>query len=955
MSADAECPWPGLIPYEENDHRFFTGRDTEIAAMIAIIHRAPLAVLFGQSGLGKTSLIQAGLFPRLREDGGFPVWIRLSFDPHAPPLTEQVLKKITEAAENTKHLYPDRPELHVTPPAFDGQTASPRTLWEYFHRRDGYFWGARNRLITPIIVLDQFEEWFTKGANLPSDQRHTFLNEIHQLLDNDPPANLHSTEGWNLERVPLSVVISLREDYLAHLSELREFFPGLRESNLRLVPFSEAQAREVIEKPAPWPADYAFTAAALDSLRQAAREPGVTAVPLGAGTDYDPAILSLLLSRLFGSLQQTPTGEARANVVRQKGQDVLLDFYRETLADAGANNRERGFLEEKLVTHSGLRNSVALDDAEKRYHARRPVLNRLREARLLHFDDRALGHQRVELAHDVLCGVVLRARDQRRGALLRRRRAAAAVAVGVILIWAAIAFFRGWKDKKARESLEAVFKQVEIVDRKISDGQLDEARRALKLASQPAAESSTLDSADQRYQLRALSRSAHSLGVRFKRDGATRKALDAFTESLNADKKIAQLYPNDNHAQADVAQELSWVGDQHSTLGDPARAIDAFRTSNEIFRKLATKDPDNTEWQSNLALSYNRLGDMLEAQGDLTGAFQAFRINNDIFQKLATEDPGNTDWQRNLAVSHNRLGGVLEAQGNLTGAFQAFRINNDMLQKLATKDPGNTTWQRNLAVSHGRLGAVLEAQGDFTGAFQAVRIYNDICQKLATKDPDDTDWQRNLAVSHSRLGSVLEARGDLTGAVQAFRVDSAIFQKLVTKDPDNTDWQRNLAVSHRRIGDAQTKLNQLSTALGNYRTAVEHMMPLVNRVGGLVLWRWDIARIRVGLGHALRLSGEPDAALPELQEAERDMRFAADASPEDVVFQGGHALVALRIGQTLLALNPPQTEQGLAKLKDGRDRLIGLKQNPGLNFFQKQWLAELEHEIAKTSPAPGAP
>ena len=64
---DGENPWPGLESFEENAHAFFFGRDHEAESLLNHVLDAPVTVLYGRSGLGKTSLLRAGLFPLLRE------------------------------------------------------------------------------------------------------------------------------------------------------------------------------------------------------------------------------------------------------------------------------------------------------------------------------------------------------------------------------------------------------------------------------------------------------------------------------------------------------------------------------------------------------------------------------------------------------------------------------------------------------------------------------------------------------------------------------------------------------------------------------------------------------------------------------------------------------------------------------------------------------------------------
>src|SRR5262245_39495833 len=61
-TVNADNPWPGLLSFREADREFFEGRRTETEDLFRLVMRERLTVLFGLSGLGKSSLLQAGLF-----------------------------------------------------------------------------------------------------------------------------------------------------------------------------------------------------------------------------------------------------------------------------------------------------------------------------------------------------------------------------------------------------------------------------------------------------------------------------------------------------------------------------------------------------------------------------------------------------------------------------------------------------------------------------------------------------------------------------------------------------------------------------------------------------------------------------------------------------------------------------------------------------------------------------
>src|SRR6266550_4820589 len=118
--ADSQHPWIGLVSFTEGDSDFFAGRGNEIEQLLRLVRRDTLTLLYGISGLGKTSLLQAGLFPALRNENYLPVTIRLDFLESAAPLAKQVFDAIGVAAA----------EAPVDVP----QLQPGETLWEYFHR-----------------------------------------------------------------------------------------------------------------------------------------------------------------------------------------------------------------------------------------------------------------------------------------------------------------------------------------------------------------------------------------------------------------------------------------------------------------------------------------------------------------------------------------------------------------------------------------------------------------------------------------------------------------------------------------------------------------------------------------------------------------------------------------------------------------------------------------------------
>ena len=135
-----------------------------------------------------------------------------------------------------------------------------------------------------------------------------------------------------------------------------------------------------------------------------------------------PALLSLVLQQLNERrLEQGANAKVTEELLDLQQKKIFEDFYLRTLKplDPGV----RTFIEDRLLTASGFRNSCALDDALSCPGVTQPVLDELVNSRLLAYEDRH--HvRRVEITHDVLAPVIRTSRDSRinREALAKAER-----------------------------------------------------------------------------------------------------------------------------------------------------------------------------------------------------------------------------------------------------------------------------------------------------------------------------------------------------------------------------------------------------------------------------------------------------------------------------------------------------------------------------------------------------
>jgi hypothetical protein len=400
---DRENPWPGLESFTENARDFFFGREQETEELNRLVGRQTLTVLFGQSGLGKSSLLHAGLFPLLRASDHLPLYLRLDHSPLTPPLAEQVKTALTTAFAAAR----------AEAPAF----TPGETLWEYFHRKDVDIWSAKNRLLTPVLAFDQFEEIFTLGRadEACRERSRIFLNELACLVANRAPAAVQARldhgeldpAQFNFAKPSCQVILSLREDFLPDLEGLKQQMPALVHNRLRLKRLTGTQALDIVQKPAP----HLLAAGVAERIVEfVAGARGGSAERL-AEFDVEPPLLSVICRELNERRRALGQAQITVDLVSGNRREILTNFYERSVADLP--EAMRTFVEERLLTKSGFRDNLALESALESPGVTRPLIDTLVARRLLRIEDR-LGVQRVELTHDVLAEVIRGARDARR-------------------------------------------------------------------------------------------------------------------------------------------------------------------------------------------------------------------------------------------------------------------------------------------------------------------------------------------------------------------------------------------------------------------------------------------------------------------------------------------------------------------------------------------------------------
>lgn len=323
-------PWRGAASYDDpqdykdGEEYLFCGRNDETYDLMKLIERKTIITLYGQTGVGKTSLLKAGVFPRLRSEGYYPVYIRFSEKPNleqfAAILVEELCSKLVvknNAKDDVKRINAVDDNLF---------------LWQYFHTHSFFLKSEDSKHVVPVIVLDQFEEVFNTGKD--DKKVRVFLEQVHELVDNQRIGI--DLQGF-CQDINFRIVLSLRDDRLFYLEDVIDSYRLvlLKENRYRLRNLSEDKARDVIGEPG----EKSIVDADLSIIESKI---------IDAARNEDQSISSLMLSVICAQLYDGLEGDEKISLEKVGNLNYTLSaFYEEKIREIPS--KERKYIERELV------------------------------------------------------------------------------------------------------------------------------------------------------------------------------------------------------------------------------------------------------------------------------------------------------------------------------------------------------------------------------------------------------------------------------------------------------------------------------------------------------------------------------------------------------------------------------------------------------------------------------
>ncbi|MFL6796015.1 MAG: tetratricopeptide repeat protein [Xanthobacteraceae bacterium] len=951
---DEQHPWPGLVPFREHNQRFFFGRSLEQEELLRSIRRGITTLLFGQSGLGKTSLLQAGLFPRLRENGYLPVLVRIDYSHESSAPSEQIKRLLNAAIAEAGLDAARRIELE-------------ETLWEYFHRRELALIDRTGEPIIPVIVFDQFEELFTLGLPQRKAECQSFITELSDLTENRPPAAVKA----RLERAPdqvarymfnrdhYRIVITMREDFLPALEIFRATAPSLGRNRFRLTRMKGPQALEAVIEPG---RGIVTEAVAQRIVSMVGGGPGgdVSAAAI-KDVEVESSLLSLFCSELNERRLAAGQSEISADLVERSRRDILRSFYERALNDQPRAVRE--FIEDQLITDSGARDSIARERAE-RLLADKGVppgaIDELVRRRLLHIEERREG-PRVELIHDVLLDVVRQGKAERssielRHSLARTRRrylmrAAAAIAV-VIAIAGSITYVaheNARREAEQSQKLEQQNQQLAAQSAKLEEQnqRLDEQNQRLtayrdrlreSLESLMPVLSKFVERSDAQSlggdkvldeQVRPLMDKIITLADEMRGPGYDSRFMSVKALSLVILAKVTtRAAPETSRSGAD---ESGGRGEAGAIQGGSRYIDEATQIATELLRRARSYDDVSKGFDV-----FDAITQVWEARRNTELALRSVGRSIGLLQEIA---PGvinvdQTHWF--VGSAHLRQAGIMRKASRFDEAEASLRAG---ITRLANTQA--TALLSLLVDLYNNLGDVVLSARERTTeqpakrkAMQAALVEFEHAWDTAVDyyKLQDTIPTRNWMARHARkVGGLYEDLRNVDRARRFYDYQLRVRRSLL---PDGTkplsvsydveSAKRDVAVALRDLGSLERSDGDKQKAVDYYIECASLIEPLSKTPPNLQ----SLGSCYAGLGESLRDKQKRADSIAAYEKAREIRERLATAEPGNTDLQDALAFVYSELADGLLAEKKP--EQALAYAQRGfavRQRLAAADPN----------------------------
>ncbi|MEM6765571.1 MAG: hypothetical protein AAF655_11610 [Bacteroidota bacterium] len=403
--------YPGVQPFRADQSHLFFGRDEEIDQIIRYLRIEKLLVLHSKSGMGKTSLIHAGIIPLLareKERGRKIILFRFNnYNPDQPQNPVEVFNQTLERPESTLDQVP----------------VSVISLWQSLKSLHL----AEPEVQRYVLVFDQFEELYTYPEELvdefqkqladlyygviPPDFRKNLKRELHI---NDGLREVYDFQMENQieQKLEVKLLFAIRSDRLSLMDRFKTCIPEILNSSYELRALDIKQAQKAIKEPALKEGEFlskpfTYTEEAVRTILDFLTEGSTKRVEAFELQIICQFVESKVIDDRLSVVDRNRLGADLNAILRNYYQDQIDHLDNEAEKQAAIT-----LIEDHLILENSQRR-VSLDREMLRGLVSDELLAKLVNTHLIRREANKYGGYNYEISHDTLIEPILRAKRTR--------------------------------------------------------------------------------------------------------------------------------------------------------------------------------------------------------------------------------------------------------------------------------------------------------------------------------------------------------------------------------------------------------------------------------------------------------------------------------------------------------------------------------------------------------------
>lgn len=430
--------YPGATPFRSDQSKIFYGRDRDIEKMLTLIQVEKKVLLYSKSGLGKTSLLEAGIIPKLPVEF-VPVSIRFYANSNE---AVSPVERVINALEKITGKLDELPETLLD--HLDSERKKKKSLWYHFKKLQ--LAGLKNENEEQkkiyLLVFDQFEELFS----YPKAEIEEFKTQYYELTGQNVPdryaaliagarrnkREIFTREALTLlhQKIDVKTIFAIRSDRLSLLNALSDKIPDIQNIFYEIKPLDIAQATQAIIKPAQ-DKDPSFATKPY-SFDKDAIEKIISELSDGGKQSIETTQLQIVCHRIEEIAEEknkTTAGEGPAEIEvpdLPEFKNIFLNFYNDSinkLPDKDQANAKR-LIEDELIRS---KQRISLDENICKEYIDEHKLKKLVDTHLLRAEQNSFGRFSFELSHDTLVEPILESqkkyKDEQEKIALKKKQA----------------------------------------------------------------------------------------------------------------------------------------------------------------------------------------------------------------------------------------------------------------------------------------------------------------------------------------------------------------------------------------------------------------------------------------------------------------------------------------------------------------------------------------------------